>query len=73
MRRTEFLTDRLTINGITCEVKRLQNRDYVVFFMHLPIYLADEEILNKLEGWGVSPISKIKTRVYLGTSIVDGT
>jgi hypothetical protein len=54
-------------------VKRLQNRDYVVSFMHLPVYLADEEILNKLEGWGVTPISKLKRRVYPGTSIEDGT
>lgn len=70
---TELLTDGLMINGITCEVKRLQNRDYVVSFMHLPVYLADEEILNKLEGWGVTPISKLKRRVYPGTSIEDGT
>ncbi len=70
---TELLTDGLMINGINCEVKRLQNRDYVVSFMHLPVYLADEEILNKLEGWGVSPISKLKRRVYPVTSIEDGT
>ncbi len=70
---TELLTDGLMINGINCEVKRLKNRDYVVSFMHLPVYLADEEILNKLEGWGVSPISKLKRRVYPGTSIEDGT
>lgn len=70
---TEFLMDGLTINGVNCEVKRLQNRDYVVSFMHLPVYIADEEILNKLEGWGVSPISKIKRRMYPGTCIEDGT
>lgn len=70
---TERLTDGLNINGINCEVKRLQNRDYVVSFMHLPVYLADEQILNKLEGWGVSPILKLKRRFYPGTSIEDGT
>ncbi|KAL0147143.1 hypothetical protein M9458_057667 [Cirrhinus mrigala] len=70
---TEFLMDGITINGMDCEVKRLQNRDYVVSFMHLPAYLDDREILNKLEGWGVSPISKIKRRVYPGTNIEDGT
>ncbi|XP_026111556.1 uncharacterized protein LOC113088487 [Carassius auratus] len=67
------LTEGLLINGVNCEIKKLQNRDYVVSFMHLPVYLADEEILNKLEVWGVSPISKIKRRVYPGTSIEDGT
>ncbi|KAI2645421.1 Gag-Pol polyprotein [Labeo rohita] len=70
---TELLIDGLMINGKNCEVKRLQNRDYVVSFMHLPVYIVDEEILNKLEGWGVFPISKIKRRVYPGTSIEDGT
>lgn len=49
---TQFLIDGLTINGIECEVKRLQNREYVVSFMHLPAYTADEEILNKLGGMG---------------------
>uniref|UniRef100_A0A9J7YPY9 CCHC-type domain-containing protein n=1 Tax=Cyprinus carpio carpio TaxID=630221 RepID=A0A9J7YPY9_CYPCA len=67
------LTEGLLIKGVNCEIKKLQNRDYVVSFMHLPVYLADEEILNKLEVWGVSPISKIKRRVYPGTSIEDGT
>ncbi|XP_016300315.1 uncharacterized protein LOC107656888 [Sinocyclocheilus anshuiensis] len=70
---TELLIDGLIIKGENCEVKRLQNRDYVVSFMHLPVYLADEEILNKLEGWGVSPISKMKRRFYPGTSIEDRT
>ncbi len=70
---TECLIDGLNINGTNCEVKRLQNRDFVVSFMHLPVYLADEHILNKLEGWGVSPISKLKRRFYPGTSIEDGT
>ncbi len=68
---TECLIDGLNINGTNCEVKRLQNRDFVVSFMHLPVYLADEHILNKLEG--VSPISKLKRRFYPGTSIEDGT
>lgn len=68
---TEVLMDGLTINGDNCKVKQLQNQDYVVSLMHLPVYIADEEILNKLEGWGVSPISKIKRRMYPGTGIED--
>ncbi|XP_016110940.1 uncharacterized protein [Sinocyclocheilus grahami] len=67
------LTDGLIIKGVNCEVKNLQNRDYVVSFMHLPVYLDDNEILGKLEGWGVNPISKIKRRCYPGTDIEDGT
>ncbi|XP_016112451.1 uncharacterized protein [Sinocyclocheilus grahami] len=41
--------------------------------MHLPVYLEDEQILEKLEGWGVFPISEIKRRLYTGTDIEDGT
>jgi hypothetical protein len=67
------LTDGLEIKGVKCEVKNLQNRDYVVSFMHLPVYLDDDEILEKLEGWRVTPISKIKRRCYPGTDIEDGT
>ncbi|KAA0724017.1 hypothetical protein E1301_Tti022923 [Triplophysa tibetana] len=41
--------------------------------MHLPVYIDDNEILNKLRGWGVTPIAGIKRRVYPGTMIEDGT
>ncbi|KAK9977299.1 hypothetical protein ABG768_019124 [Culter alburnus] len=67
------LMDGLKIKGTDCEVKKLQNRDYVVSFMHLPVYLEDQDILDKLEGWGVCPISKIKRRLYPGTNVEDGT
>lgn len=67
------LINGLMIKGINCEVKKLHNRDFVVSFMHLPAYVNDEDILNKLEGWGVIPISNIKRRTYPGTSIEDGT
>ncbi|XP_016318821.1 uncharacterized protein LOC107670656 [Sinocyclocheilus anshuiensis] len=69
----EELMDGLTIKGTNCEIKKMQNREYVVSFMHLPVYLEDEHILEKLEGWGVFPISKIERRLYTGTDIEDGT
>lgn len=69
----EELMDGLTIKGTNCEVKKLQNREYVVSFMHLPVYLEDKQILDKLNGWGVFPISKIRRRMYAGTEIEDGT
>lgn len=67
------LMDGITIKGTDYELKKLQNRDYVVSFMHLPVYLEDKEILNKLESWGVFPISILKRRRYPGTNIEDGT
>lgn len=56
-----------------CEVKKLKDRVFVVSLMHLPAYLEDSIIVDKLEGWGVVPISQIKRRVYPGSAIEDGT
>lgn len=70
---TDFLMDGLDIKGMTFEVRSLQNRDYVVSFMHLPAYTEDVDIFNKLEQWGVIPVSVVKRRVYPGTYIEDGT
>ncbi|KAI2647484.1 hypothetical protein H4Q32_025692 [Labeo rohita] len=67
----EELLDGLEIKGIKCETKKLQDREYVVSFMHLPAYL--EDILDKLEGWRVIPTSQIRRRYYPGTNIEDGT
>lgn len=46
----DLLGDGLQIKETMCEVKRLQNRDCVVSFRHLPVYIDDREILDKLEG-----------------------
>lgn len=67
------LLNGLDINGQMCEVKKLEDREYVVSFMHLPVYLEDDEITTKLEGWGVIPVSTVKRRCYPGTNIEDGT
>ncbi len=43
-------------------------------FMHLPVYVTDEEIWDKLRVWGVvTTISAVKRRYYPGTTITDGT
>lgn len=67
------LVDGLEIKGVKCEVRKLQEREYVVSFMHLPAYLEDSDIVDKLEGWGVTPTSRIRRRYYMGTEIEDGT
>ncbi len=67
------LMDGLEIKGVKCDVKKLQEREYVVSFMHLPAYLEDRNIMDKLEGWGVTPTSIIRRRYYTGTEIEDGT
>ncbi len=67
------LMDGLEIKGVKCDVKKLQEREYVVSFMHLPAYLEDRNIMDKLEGWGVTPTSIKRRRYYTGTEIEDGT
>ena len=49
------------------------NNDMVVSFLNLPVYLEDNMIIEKLNEWGVRPLSAIKRRVWPGTDIVDGT
>lgn len=69
----EDLEDFLMIKGKLCEIRKLQTREYVVSFIHLPAYIADSDILEKLHNWGVTPASEIKRRMYPGTDIADGT
>ena len=67
------LLNGLQIKGQICDVKKLQDREYVVSFMHLPVYLDDDDITSKLEGWGVTPITEKMRRFYPGMEIEDGT
>lgn len=69
----EVLKDGLTVKGIVCEVRNLQERECVVSFMHLPAYVTDEEITAKLRTWGVKVTSAIRRRYYPDTTITDGT
>lgn len=69
----EDLNEGLTIKGKLCEIRQLQIREYVVSFIHLPAYIEDSEILDKLKNWGVTPASDIRRRMYPGTEISDGT
>lgn len=45
----EKLDEGLMIKGKMCEIKKLNNKEFVVSFMHLPAYLDDGEIVQKLE------------------------
>ncbi len=69
----ESLKEGLSIKETVCEVRSLHARECVVSFMHLPAYTRDEEIISKLNAWGVSVASEIKRRYYPGTNITDGT
>jgi len=53
--------------------RKLVNDELIVSFLNLPAYISDQEILEKLQGWGVEAVTKIKRRMWPGTTIVDGT
>lgn len=67
------LMDGLMIKEKMCEIRKLQTRECIVSFMHLPAYIDNKDILSKLEMWGVAPTSDIKRRYYPATRIADGT
>ncbi len=69
----DVLVDGMEIKGQFVEVRRLEVKEHMVSFLHLPAYLEDEVIEDKLKFWGVTPMMKIKRRVYPGTNIADGT
>ncbi len=69
----EGLLDGVEIKGQFCEVKRLERREYIVSFLHLPAYVHDQTIEDKLESWGVTPVTTVRRRLYPGTNIADGT
>ena len=41
--------------------------------MELPAYTTDNDVILKLQGWGVSAALPIKRRMWPGTNIADGT
>uniref|UniRef100_A0A3B4UNU9 CCHC-type domain-containing protein n=1 Tax=Seriola dumerili TaxID=41447 RepID=A0A3B4UNU9_SERDU len=69
----ERLLDGFKIGNCSIFVKDLCNDELMVSFLNLPAYVTDEEILQKLEGWGVSAASSIRRRMWPGTQVADGT
>ncbi|KAG7453544.1 hypothetical protein JOB18_037640 [Solea senegalensis] len=67
------LLDGFKIGTTSVLANKLDNDELVVYFLGLPAYITDKEILDKLHGWGVSAVSLIKRRMWPGTNIADGT
>ncbi|KAK6165443.1 hypothetical protein SNE40_022370 [Patella caerulea] len=59
--------------GLPC--KFVDSRVKVVSFMHLPVYISDDDIYKKLENWGVTPVGPLhrKTIDIDGKRKYDGT
>lgn len=69
----DVFLDGVEIKGELFDVRRLEVKEHMVSFLHLPAYVDDEQIEDKLKFWGVTPMMKIKRRLYPGTNITDGT
>lgn len=69
----ERLMDGFKFGDTEVQGKSIANNEMVVSFLNLPAYIADEDILDKLEIWGVRAISTIRRRMWPGTKVADGT
>lgn len=67
------LLEGFKIGNVQILGRELCNDELVVSFLNLPAYVEDEEILDKLRGWGVSATSSIRRRMWPGTDVADGT
>ena len=63
----------LELNGVRMKSRLLHSESVVVSFLHLPAYITDEEIEERLKSLNVKLVSPIYRRFYKGTHIADGT
>lgn len=68
-----LLLDGVQIDGKTFQCHDVTKKFTLVSFLHLPAYIDDMEIKEKLEVLGVELLSPIKRRFYKGTAVADGT
>lgn len=61
------------VGDVEVMVTDLCVNEVMVSFMKLPAYINDNEILDKLRIWGVTPTSAIRRRMWPGTNVADGT
>ncbi|KAK0135241.1 Gag polyprotein [Merluccius polli] len=67
------LIDGIRVKGAMVHARDIVKNELVVSFINLPVYLKEKIIIEKLEEWGVKPMSAIKRRMWPGTDIADGT
>ena len=63
----------LECNGVKIRARLLHSETVVVSFLHLPAYIRDEEIEERLKGMNIEILTRIYRRYYKGTKIADGT
>ena len=69
----QTLLDGLQIKRSRIHASELSRKGKIVSFLHLPTYITDEKLCERLRQWEVEPASPIKRRKWAGTDIYDGT
>jgi hypothetical protein len=69
----QIVSPGLSVGDHTFKCMEVVLDELVVSFLHLPAYVSDEQITNKLNELGVEILGSIKRRVYPNTEIADGT
>ncbi len=65
--------DGFKIKGSRIIASEVVRDTRVVSFLNLPLYITDEQIIEKLLLWGVGPVSAIRRKKWPGTEVYDGT
>lgn len=69
----QILLNGIRIDNQLCDVNEVVRTFIVVSFLHIPAYIEDDELIEKLESLKVTVLSPVQRRYYPGTDIADGT
>lgn len=65
------LMDGFKMGNTSIQGRVITGNEMVVSFLGLPVYITDAEILDKLEGWGVTAVTAIRQEMWHGTKVAD--
>ena len=69
----DLCSSGLHVSGRKYDCNAIYSSHKLVSFMHLPVFIEDEELIGRLTSLGVELKSPIKRRKYPGTNVEDGT
>ena len=69
----ELANSGFQVGGIKYDCHAIYSSEKLVSFMHLPAFIEDADILNKLTALNIEVTSPIKRKKHPGTNVADGT
>ena len=70
---TMKLLHGVEIEGRDYDCSLVFSKNTVVWFMYIPAFIEDDEIIEKLNETGIRVVSPVYRRVIPGTQVADGT